>query len=89
MPADQRSKTIEVAASADENAAGNTAQGSSIRTEPAKVNRGRRAPAEGSGVVVGSGAGAGGGSGVDEDYDDDPVGGGGALKRTDDVAPPR
>jgi hypothetical protein len=50
-----------------------------IRTKPAEVNRGRRAPREGSGVVVGSGAAAGGTGGIEEDFDDDPVGGGGRI----------
>lgn len=55
--------------------------GPPIRTDglPAEQNRGKRAPQEGSGVVVGSGAGAGGGGG-DEDYDSDPVAGGGAVR---------
>ncbi|MBO9378654.1 hypothetical protein GG804_17940 [Sphingomonas histidinilytica] len=44
----------------------------------AEANRGRRAPQEGSGVVVGSGASAGGGGG-DEDFDSDPQGGGGSA----------
>lgn len=44
----------------------------------AEQNRGKRAPREGSGAVVGSGAGAGG-SGGDEDFDPDPQGGGGNM----------
>lgn len=44
----------------------------------AEQNRGKRAPKEGSGAVVGSGAGAGG-SGGDEDFDADPQGGGGNM----------
>ena len=36
----------------------------------AEENRGRRAPQEGSGVVIGSGASAGGGGGA-EDFDSD------------------
>ncbi|MBO9671507.1 MAG: hypothetical protein J7485_13430 [Sphingobium sp.] len=51
-------------------------EGPAIRTRPAKNNRGRRAPSEGSGVVIGSGAAAGGTGGIEEDFDDDPVGGG-------------
>lgn len=51
--------------------------GPPIRTEPAPANRGRRPPAEGSGVVTGAGAAAGGTGGIEEDYDDDPVSGGG------------
>ncbi|MBO9582365.1 MAG: hypothetical protein J7498_15870 [Sphingobium sp.] len=54
-------------------------EGPAIRTHPAKNNRGRRAPSEGSGVVIGSGASAGGTSGIEEDFDDDPVGGGGVI----------
>lgn len=52
--------------------------GPKIRTKgvPEEESRGKRAPQEGSGVVIGSGAGAGGG-GSPEDYDDDPSGGGG------------
>ena len=61
--------------------------GPSINTKvpSAEENRGRRAPQEGSGVVVGSGASAGGAGGA-EDYDSDPQGGGGAmpLRRKDD-----
>lgn len=53
-------------------------EGPTIRTRPANNNRGRRAPSEGSGVVIGSGASAGGTGGIEEDFDDDPVGGGGA-----------
>lgn len=52
-------------------------EGPEIRTEPAQQNAGRRAPREGSGVVIGSGAGAGGTGGIVEDYDSDPIGGGG------------
>jgi len=44
----------------------------------ARENRGKRAPSEGSGAVVGSGAAAGGGGGF-EDYDADPQGGGGHI----------
>jgi len=53
-----------------------------IRTEglSADENRGKRAPREGSGVVIGSGAGAGGG-GSPEDFDEDPAGGGGAVRQ--------
>ena len=50
-----------------------------IKAELPGVNRGKRAPREGSGDVIGSGAaagGTGGGDGVSEDYDDDSVGGG-------------
>jgi hypothetical protein len=54
-------------------------EGPPIRTVPAKVNRGRRAPSEGSGVVVGSGAAAGGSEGIEEDFDTDPMGGGGQI----------
>lgn len=46
----------------------------------ADASRGKRAPREGSGVVVGSGAGAGGG-GAPEDFDDDPAGGGGKPRK--------
>lgn len=52
--------------------------GPTVRTKgiSAEQTRGKRAPTEGSGVVVGSGAGAGGG-GAPEDFDDDATGGGG------------
>ncbi|MBW8911795.1 MAG: hypothetical protein JF564_07915 [Sphingomonas sp.] len=55
--------------------------GPPIRTEglSAEQNRGRRAPQEGSGVVIGSGAAAGGGGGA-EDHDSDPQAGDGALR---------
>jgi hypothetical protein len=53
------------------------------QSDEADPNRGKRAPAEGSGAVTGSGAGAGGGGGS-EDYDDDVVGGGGTIKQTPD-----
>jgi len=52
-------------------------EGPPIRAEPARTNRGRRTPQEGSGVVSGAGAAAGGTSGIEEDYDDDSVSGGG------------
>lgn len=56
-------------------------RGPPVRTEglDAGENRGRRAPQEGSGVVIGSGAGAGGG-GSAEDYDSDPASGDGAVR---------
>lgn len=55
-------------------------EGPPIRTEglAAEENRGRKAPREGSGAVVGSGAGAGGGGG-EEDFDSDPQAGGGNI----------
>ena len=61
---------------------GQPRSGPPVRTRPlvAEQNRGKRAPEEGSGVVVGSGAGAGGGGG-DEDFDSDPQGGGGSLSQ--------
>ncbi|ATE65128.1 hypothetical protein [Rhizorhabdus dicambivorans] len=54
--------------------------GPQVRREAAAAeeNRGRRAPQQGSGVVIGSGAGAGGSGGA-EDFDSDPAGGGGDL----------
>jgi len=48
------------------------------RSDPGAANRGRRAPAAGSGEVRGSGAGAGGGAA--EDFDSDSAAG--------DSAPP-
>lgn len=53
-------------------------EGSPVRTEglPAEENRGRKAPRDGSGAVIGSGAGAGGG---DEGFDSDPQAGGGNM----------
>lgn len=53
--------------------------GPAVRTEglSAEANRGRRAPQDGSGVVIGSGASAGGGGGA-EDFDPDSASGGGA-----------
>ena len=59
----------------DEESAGPTINGKALGAEQ---NRGKRAPREGSGAVVGSGAGAGG-SGGDEDFDSDPQGGGGNM----------
>jgi len=63
-------------------------EGPAVNTEgrDAQANRGKRAPREGSGVVVGSGAGAGGGGGA-EDFDSDPVGGGGAMPPLEDDHP--
>ena len=57
-------------------------RGPAIRTKgiSAAENRGKRAPKEGSGTVIGSGAGAGGG-GAPEDFDDDPAGGGGTPRK--------
>ncbi|KKC24807.1 hypothetical protein [Sphingomonas sp. SRS2] len=62
--------------------------GPPINTEgrSAETNRGKRAPREGSGAVVGSGAGAGGGGGA-EDFDSDPAGGGGAMPPSKDRGP--
>jgi len=51
---------------------------SSIATDLAHSNRGKRAARTGSGEVVGSGAGAGGG-GNPEDFDNDSQSGGGTL----------
>jgi hypothetical protein len=64
-------------------------EGPPIRTEgrSADENRGRRAPQEGSGAVIGSGAGAGGG-GADEDFDADSAGGGGAIRPASGDAKP-
>ncbi|MBO9575716.1 MAG: hypothetical protein J7494_08275 [Sphingobium sp.] len=52
-------------------------EGPPIRTRRSDGDEGRRAPREGSGVVVGSGADAGGTGTPAEDYDTDSVGGGG------------
>jgi len=70
----------------DEEADPVVSSGPPVREEslPARENRGRRAPREGSGAVIGSGAGAGGG-GNPEEFDADPQGGGGAgLSRSTD-----
>lgn len=63
--------------------------GPPIRTEglSAEENRGKRAPQEGSGVVIGSGAGAGGG-GSPEDFDEDPAAGGGAIRLREEKEKP-
>ena len=47
--------------------------------QPAGENRGKRAPQEGSGVVIGSGASSGG-AGNEEDYDSDAAGGGASSR---------
>lgn len=64
-------------------------KGPPVRTAglSAAENRGKRAPREGSGTVIGSGAGAGGG-GADEDYDSDPAGGGGSVRVAPEVKKP-
>lgn len=52
-------------------------EGPPIRTKAEKINRGKRAVREGSGVVSGSGAAAGGTGGIEEGFDNNPVGGDG------------